>query len=59
METCKKTRRGRYRYRLDNIIRDIQGTEWGGMEWTELVGGSCERGNESVGSINAGKLSSS
>jgi len=40
-------------------MRDIQGTEWGGMDWAEQVGGSCEHGNESVESINAGKLSSS
>ena len=57
--TCKKRRRGRYWHRWDNIIREIQRTEWGGMNWTELVGGSCEHGNESVDSINAGKLSSS
>jgi hypothetical protein len=29
------------------------------MDWTERVGGSCEHGNGSVASINAGKLSSS
>jgi hypothetical protein len=27
----------RYKHRWDNIIRDIQGTEWGNMDWTELV----------------------
>jgi len=31
--TCKKRRRGRYKHRWDNnIIRDIQGTEWGVMD---------------------------
>jgi hypothetical protein len=39
--TCKMRRRARHRHRWDNIIRDIQGTEWGGMDWTERVGGGA------------------
>jgi hypothetical protein len=41
------------------IFKEQNGVVWTGLDWTELVGGSCEHGNESVDSTNAGKLSSS
>jgi hypothetical protein len=50
---------GRPRRRwVNNIKKDLRQTGWNGMDWTDLVQDrdSCEHGNESACSRNAGKL---
>jgi hypothetical protein len=55
---------GRPRWWVDDSKIDLREVGWGGMEWIQLaqdrsVDGSCEYGNEHLGSINVGKFLSS
>jgi hypothetical protein len=48
---------------VDNVKMDLREIEWGGMGWIDLAQdrdqwrGSCERGNEPLGSMNEKFLS--
>jgi hypothetical protein len=55
-----ESQKGRPRYRwMDSIKMNVGEMEWGVMDWIDLVQdqeGSCEHGNEPLGSIKCWKV---
>jgi hypothetical protein len=48
---------GRPRHRWkDNIKMDIKEVVFEGVNWIHMVAGSCEHGNEPLGSIKCGEF---
>jgi hypothetical protein len=41
---------------VDNVKMDFREIGWSSMDWTDLVEGSCEHGNEPLGSIKCGEV---